>query len=105
MAHKEKQSKVRKCYECGGKMEGHVGNYKYTECGLDSVNLVNVLVFNCSNHQCGAIAAEIPAMSELHRAIMFQVIQKETLLSGEEIRFLRKMAGLSGVELSELLGL
>ncbi|HEY2497106.1 MAG TPA: type II TA system antitoxin MqsA family protein [Candidatus Angelobacter sp.] len=92
---------TRKCYDCGGVMEGTRSNYKYTECGLDSVSLVGIFVWQC---KCGAIVPEIPAMSELHRAIVFSLLKKDTLLSGSEIRFLRKMAGLSGVELAQLLG-
>jgi len=91
----------RKCYECGGQMEGSRGNYKYSECGLNSVNLVGIVVYHCS---CGAIVPELPALSELHRLIAFKLIQKDTLLSGEEIRFLRKRAGLNGIEFAQLLG-
>lgn len=97
----EATTTTRRCLECGGKMRGTLGNYRYTECGLDSVNLVDVMVYNC---KCGAIMPQIPAMGELHRTIAFSLINKETLLSGSEIRFLRKMAGLSGVEMSQLLG-
>jgi DNA-binding transcriptional regulator YiaG len=97
---------ARKCYDCGGVMEGTRGsNYKYTECGLDSVNLVNILVFHCKNPHCGAVVPEIPAFSELHRTIAFSLIQKESLLIGDEIKFLRKMCGLNGVKLAELLGM
>ena len=95
---------TRKCYECGGAMDGKRSNYKYTECGLSSVNLVNITVFHCTNSKCGAVVPEIPAMADLHRKIAFSLITKETLLSGPEIRFLRKMAGLTGVELAQLLG-
>jgi len=92
---------TRKCGECGHAMEGRRENYHYTECGLQSVVLKNILVFHC---ECGAIIARIPAMAWLHRAITFSLIRKESLLSGEEIRFLRKMAGLNGVELAKAVG-
>jgi putative zinc finger/helix-turn-helix YgiT family protein len=92
---------TRKCGECGHVMEGRKENYHYTECGLQSVVLKNILVFHCD---CGAIIARIPAMAWLHRAITLSLISKESLLSGEEIRFLRKMANLNGVELAKLLG-
>jgi putative zinc finger/helix-turn-helix YgiT family protein len=99
---KEKELVVhRKCYDCGEVMEGRRGNYKYTECGLD-VSLVGIIVFQC---KCGAIVPEIPAIAHLHRQIVFSLLKKDTLLSGSEIRFLRKMAGLSGVELAQLLGI
>lgn len=102
MAHKEPEVIVRKCYDCGGTMHGTRTYYKYTECGLDSVTLENIMVFRCSG--CGAIVPQIPAIGELHRTIVLGTIQKETLLSGQEIRFLRKMAGLNGKELSSALG-
>ncbi len=92
---------TRKCPECGGTMEGHRQNYHYTECGLQSVMLKNIVVFHC---KCGAMTARIPAISWLHRNILVDLIKKETLLSGEEIKYLRKMASLTGVELAEALG-
>ena len=103
MKRKEQPQEMpkRKCYECGNTMRGTIGNYKYTECGLDSVNLVGIVIFHC---KCGAIVPQIPSMADLHRKIVFSLIEKETLLSGSEIRFLRKMAGLNGVQMSQLLG-
>lgn len=92
---------TRTCLDCGGSMRGVRGNYRYTECGLDSVNLVGILVYHC---KCGAIMPQIPAMGDLHRMIAFSLIEKESLLAGSEIRFLRKIAGLNGVEMSQLLG-
>ena len=94
----------RKCYECGCAMKGTRENYEYADAGLSSVNLVNILVFHCTNPQCGSVVPEIPAISQLHRAILLSLLEKDTLLSGEEIKFLRKMSGLTGVELSGLLG-
>jgi DNA-binding transcriptional regulator YiaG len=92
---------AQSCHECGGVMRGRVGSYKYDECGLSTVKLVNIAIFECN---CGAIVPEIPAMAELHRQIAFSLICKHSLLVGEEIRFLRKMAALNGVDLARLLG-
>ena len=91
----------RKCHICAGSMRGVRENYHYTECGLNSVYLKNILVFHCG---CGAVVPEIPQMTTLHRAIVLDVLKKGTLLSGEEIRFLRKMARLSGVDLARVMG-
>jgi DNA-binding transcriptional regulator YiaG len=98
---KTEETITRKCGECGKAMHGRRENYHYTECGLQTVNLKNILVFHC---ECGAITARIPAMAALHRAITFSLITKGSLLSGEEVRFLRKMAGLTGMELAKALG-
>jgi putative zinc finger/helix-turn-helix YgiT family protein len=98
----EKEVVARKCYNCGGEMHGTRTYYHYAECGLDTINLENVLVFRCS--RCSAIVPEIPAMAELHRVILLAIIQKNSLLSGPEIRFLRKMAGMSSKELAQSVG-
>jgi transcriptional regulator with XRE-family HTH domain len=82
-------------------MAGTRQNYDYVECGLSSVSLANVLVFEC---QCGLRIPEIPSITGLHFMIALDLLKKPSLLSGEEIRFLRKMAGLSQSELAEILG-
>jgi putative zinc finger/helix-turn-helix YgiT family protein len=97
---------TRKCYECGGLMEGRRGReYDYKECGLHKVRLVNILVFTCQNPECGSVVPEIPNIGELHTRIALSLIKKKTLLTGEEIRFLRNMANLSAIELSKMLGI
>jgi DNA-binding transcriptional regulator YiaG len=90
-----------KCIECGKTMQGRLGTYKYDECGLSTVKLTNITIYECS---CGAVVPEIPAMAALHRYIAFKLICKHSLLVGEEIRFLRKMANLTGIDLARLLG-
>jgi putative zinc finger/helix-turn-helix YgiT family protein len=96
----------RVCYDCGGVMEGRRGSeYNYTECGLQKVRLQNILVFRCKNPQCGAEVPEIPNVSELHDTIAMGLISKPTLLTGEEIRFLRQMANLSGIQMASMLGI
>lgn len=91
----------RKCYDCGRSMRGRKENYSYGECGLRNVVLLDILVFHC---KCGAIVPEIPAPGPLHAAIAMAVLGKKTLLSSEEIRFVRKVAGYSGVEFAKVLG-
>jgi len=93
-----------RCYEpgCGGTMEGRKGEYKYTECGLNSVTLKGVLVFHCT--KCNAIVPDIPAAGVLHRVIAMKLLIKETLLTGSELRFLRKLCGYSVTEFSEIMG-
>jgi len=91
----------RKCCECSKTMVGRRQNYLYTECGLRSVTLTNVLVFHCP---CGAIVAEIPGAGQLHYVIAFSLLRKESILSGEEARFLRKWVGYSATELADITG-
>lgn len=93
---------VSRCYECGSMMEGKRENYRYTECGLPSVVLRDVLVFRCK--ECGATQAQICNASALHRVLAFKVLTKETWLSGLELRFLRKVAGYSATDFAVVAG-
>jgi putative zinc finger/helix-turn-helix YgiT family protein len=100
---RREEVKIKKCYDCrAGTMHGTRTYYHYTECGLDCVTLENVIVYRCS--ACGAIVPEIPAIGELHRKLVLDIVNKPNLLSGQEIKFLRKMAGLSGKDLAVTLG-
>lgn len=83
-------------------MEGRKGEYKYLESGLDSVILNDILVFHCT--KCNAIVPEIPAAGLLHRVIALRLLRKDTLLTGRELRFLRKLCGYSVNEFSEIMG-
>lgn len=98
---KDLVSKTR-CYECGSAMEGRKGEYKYIECGLTSVILKDILVFRCTN--CNAVVPEIPAAGVLHRVIALRLISKKNLLTGSEVRFLRKLCGYSVNEFAEIIG-
>ncbi len=93
-----------RCYEhgCGGVMEGRRGEYKYVESGLNSVLLKDILVFHCT--KCNAVVPEIPAPGVLHRVIALRLLRKENMLTGHELRFLRKLCGYSINEFSEILG-
>lgn len=93
-----------RCYQpgCGGTMEGRKGEYRYVECGLNSVLLKDILVFHCTS--CNAVVPEIPAAGLLHRIIALGLLRKETLLTGSELRFLRKLCGYSVNEFAEIMG-
>jgi YgiT-type zinc finger domain-containing protein len=91
-----------RCYECGSTMEGRKGEYKYTECGLNSVLLKDILIFRCTN--CNAVTPEIPAAGILHRVIGLRILEKKSQLTGSEIKFLRKLCGYSMTEFGEIIG-
>src|ERR1700688_4527769 len=88
-AMKETVKLERRCYDCGKTMVGKRENYSYQEVGLKSVVLLNIVVYHC---KCGAIVPEIPYAGILHNRIAMDVLEKKALLSGEEIRFIRKAA-------------
>jgi DNA-binding transcriptional regulator YiaG len=83
-------------------MEGRKGEYKYTECGLNSVKLKDILVYHCV--QCNAVVPEIPAAGVLHRLIARRIVNKKNSLTGSEIRFLRKVCGYSVNDFAAMLG-
>lgn len=83
-------------------MNGSRQSYHYEECGLTSVTLINVLVYECKS--CGLHVPELPSISQLHMMISLDILMKDTLLAGEEIRFLRRMAGLKQTTLAEIMG-
>jgi putative zinc finger/helix-turn-helix YgiT family protein len=93
---------VKRCYECSGAMRGTRQNYRYTECGLSSVVLKDILVYNCP--ACGAIVPEITAIDALHNSIAMFLLKKEGVLIGEEIKYLRKMANYSAAHLAKIMG-
>jgi putative zinc finger/helix-turn-helix YgiT family protein len=100
MSKHEKVSRI--CYECQSTAIGRREAYPYTECGLKHIVLKDVLVFRCS--ECGAEQVDIPNMDGLHRSIALRLLCKKTLLSRDEIRFLRKVAGFTATELASNLG-
>lgn len=78
---------------CSAQMQSGQESYGYTECGLDTVTLVDVEVRRCA--ECGEHEVSVPRIEELHRLIAQQVALKKTRLMPQEIRFLRKYLGFS----------
>jgi len=90
------------CYECDAKMKETRGDYQYLESGLDNVTLKGVTIFVCPKGH------RLPALSnikELHDLIAQRLLTKPALLSGQEIKFLRKQMRLKATEFARLLGL
>jgi putative zinc finger/helix-turn-helix YgiT family protein len=90
------------CLECGGKMTSTREAVKYDASGLSGVTLANVEVRRCS--KCGAREVVIPKIEELHRLLAAALIQKKGALVAEEVRFLRKYLGWSGVDFAAHMG-
>lgn len=91
-----------KCPKCGQAIESKITNYRYKESGLDNVYLKNIPVYECS---CGASYPSIFRIGRLNELIAETLLEKQTLLSGKEIKFLRKSLYLSSKEFSSDLGL
>ena len=76
-----------KCPQCGAMSQRKIGSHKYTESGLDNVYLENIPVYECS---CGASLPSIFRLHRLHELIALTLIEKPSLLNGNEVKFLRK---------------
>ena len=92
-----------KCPECGETMKSRREEaYRYKGAGLPNVMLSGVEVRECPS--CGEREVVIPRIEELHRVIAGAIITKRPRLTGDEVRFLRKVLGLSGVDFAARVG-
>ncbi|MFB3073668.1 MAG: helix-turn-helix domain-containing protein [Candidatus Methylomirabilales bacterium] len=91
--------------ECGRSMRKRqvtkAAPYAYTESGLDNVVLSGITVYVCP--YCQAEVPVIPRIGQLHRVIADTLLHKPELLTGQELRFLRKHAGLPAQKFADLL--
>lgn len=90
-----------KCFQCNSETKNTVETYHYKESGLDNVYLENIDVYRCT---CGEYYVSIPAVTELNTLIAMNIINKKAFLTGSEIRYLRKNAGLSATDFAEFIG-
>ncbi len=91
-----------KCHECNQEMKSHSDIYHYIESGLDNVFLEGVSINTCP---CGEEIASIPSIIELNSQIGKSLFKKHGLLTGKEIRFLRKNIGMNTKDFAELIGM
>jgi putative zinc finger/helix-turn-helix YgiT family protein len=83
-------------------MDTKIGPHNYSECGLANVILVNVEMSRCRD--CGETEVAILNVEGLHRAMAHAIIRKRARLVSQEIRFLRKYLGWSGVDFARHIG-
>lgn len=88
------------CTECGTRMKKIKGDYNYRESGIDEVILKGIPIYVC---KCGHKAPSIPHIEELHELIALALVRQKRLLTGPEVRFLRKAMGLKAVDLANIL--
>src|SRR6266849_10082587 len=95
---------MTKCPQCGGVTKTRrEPAYRYAESGLSNVVLIKaVTTTSCS--KCGEVYTGFRAIERLHKAIATALIRKKGRLAPEEIRFLRKSLGWSGVDFARRMG-
>jgi DNA-binding transcriptional regulator YiaG len=77
--------------------------YHYVNSGLSNVYLVGVKYRVCE--KCDQQSADIPAVKHLMTALARAVVNKAVLLTGEEVRFLRKRLARRSVEFAKMLSM
>ena len=101
----DKKLERGQCELCGSNMEvtkvTSAEPYRYVMSGLDNVFLVGVEVRRCI--KCDVRVPIIPKIDGLHKAIAKYLINKQDLLNGKEIKFLRKNAGIAATQFAALL--
>ncbi len=96
---------VRKCDRCGKALRERTavnGPYQYKLSGMSNVFLIGISVRHCTG--CGRESPVIPKLGQLHEVIAKVLSNKPGLLAGEELRFLRKNAGISARDFAKKLG-
>jgi putative zinc finger/helix-turn-helix YgiT family protein len=96
------ERKAMTCIQCGRKLATKRENYRYAACGLLNVTLVGVEVRRCA--KCGDHEVVIPRIEKLHQVLAAAVIRQTSRLTKDEIRFLRKYLGYSGVDFAKVVG-
>ena len=76
--------------------------YRYKESGLDNVILHGVKESRCE--ACGEVYYSFGDIDKLHHLIAHHLIRKTEVLTGQEIRFLRKFLGFSSAAFAKLVG-
>lgn len=90
------------CYDCKAKMRKIKINYRYRESGLNNLILKGVPAYKCP--KCKQVNPIIRNIKGLHQDIAQRLINKKSILSGQELVFLRKEIGLRAKDLAEKLG-
>ena len=75
--------------------------YHYTLSGLKNAYLAGIEIRECP--KCKIESPIIPRIAGLHDLIQKILVSKPALLTGDEIRFLRKNAGFSAKEFAEII--
>ncbi len=75
--------------------------YRYKECGLDNVYLMNGFKEHETEYGKGI---SFTCVEGLHKAISLQIVRRDGKLSGKEFRFLRKELELTQAQLAKYLG-
>jgi putative zinc finger/helix-turn-helix YgiT family protein len=89
------------CPACGRQPSHTVEQYQYRESGLDNVFVRGVGIDRC---KCGQEYVQLPGAQEVHDQMASVLLNKSSLLTGPEAKFLRKWLRLTSEEMAKVLG-
>ena len=94
-----------KCQKCGATLVSERTTiekpYRFVESGLSNIYLAGVTLHHCAS--CREYDVEIPKLGSLMDVIAGTLLRKSGLLTGQELRYLRKHTGFQAQELAALL--
>lgn len=92
------------CRQCDSKntMFEMLEQYRYDECGLPNVVLQGVPSVKCND--CENVSIMIPGMGQLHKVLATGIVEKQSRLVGDEIKFLREFLGWTNAKFSQRMG-
>ena len=92
-------------HDCGGRAHERTATpaspYHFVDSGLSNVYLAGIKYRLC--RECGKQSADIPAVGQLLKAIGRLLVESRTILTGDELRFLRKRLGKKAAEFAQVL--
>jgi transcriptional regulator with XRE-family HTH domain len=77
-----------------------MSTYRYTECGLDNVEIDGVSFLTDDS---GESVVRIPNINGLHQAIALGIVSRRHAMSGKELRFLRTEMAMTQAELADMI--
>lgn len=89
-----------RCIICDGPMRHTLISHPFD--ALPGICLDGVSRYECEG--CGEVEIGIPAMESLIQTLTRALVERETPLTGAELRFLRKTLGWSGVDTAAYMG-
>lgn len=94
---------MKECFVCGAGVEVIKDQpYEYKDGGIEVI-IIGLAQFHCAT--CNETYTPIPKPKMLHKAIGQSICsENKSLLTGDEIRFLRKAMELKGNELAQIMG-
>lgn len=94
---------MKECFMCSSNMEVIRDQpYEYKDGGVE-ITIIGLTQYRCGD--CEETFTPIPSPKRLHQVIALTICEEnKSILTGKEIKFLRKTMGMKATELADILG-